>query len=73
MPNTIAQLKQAGMKVWILTGDKQETAVNIGCAGSVRQADWLIVCSKSCSLIDNLDLQFISTGYDLCLTSTISA
>jgi P-type E1-E2 ATPase len=28
-----AQLKQAGMKVWILTGDKQETAVNIGCAG----------------------------------------
>jgi len=27
---TIASLRNAGIKVWILTGDKQETAVNIG-------------------------------------------
>lgn len=30
VPETISMLKQAGMKVWILTGDKIETAVNIG-------------------------------------------
>lgn len=28
--NTIEKLKQAGIKIWILTGDKIETAVNIG-------------------------------------------
>ncbi len=27
---TIVMLKKAGIKVWVLTGDKIETAVNIG-------------------------------------------
>lgn len=27
---TISALKEAGMKVWVLTGDKVETAINIG-------------------------------------------
>lgn len=30
VPVTIAKLKEAGMKVWVLTGDKLETAINIG-------------------------------------------
>lgn len=30
VPETIAALRAAGMKVWVLTGDKQETAVSIG-------------------------------------------
>ena len=30
VPNTIAQLQQAGIKIWMLTGDKLETAENIG-------------------------------------------
>lgn len=29
VPDTISALKDAGIKVWILTGDKEETAVNI--------------------------------------------
>ena len=29
-PETIHSLLQAGIKVWVLTGDKQETAINIG-------------------------------------------
>ncbi len=28
--NTIDTLKKAGIKVWVLTGDKVETAINIG-------------------------------------------
>jgi len=28
--DTISCLKEAGMKVWVLTGDKTETAINIG-------------------------------------------
>jgi P-type E1-E2 ATPase len=35
---TISKLKQAGIKVWVLTGDKIETAINIG---------------YSCDLLDN--------------------
>ena len=30
VPETIAALRAANMKVWVLTGDKLETAVNIG-------------------------------------------
>lgn len=32
VPDTIAQLAKAGIKTWMVTGDKQETAVNIGFA-----------------------------------------
>lgn len=30
VPDTIATLMRAGIKIWVLTGDKQETAINIG-------------------------------------------
>lgn len=30
VPETIEKLRQAGLKVWVLTGDKQETAISIG-------------------------------------------
>merc|ERR1712241_724583 len=29
VPNAIENLRQAGIVVWVLTGDKQETAINI--------------------------------------------
>jgi magnesium-transporting ATPase (P-type) len=38
VPNTISELAKAGIKIWVLTGDKQETAINIGFA---------------CALLDN--------------------
>ena len=30
VPDTIHTLAQAGVRVWVLTGDRQETAINIG-------------------------------------------
>ena len=30
VPDTIRYLREAGIKVWVLTGDKVETAINIG-------------------------------------------
>lgn len=30
VPECIKKLSQAGIKIWVLTGDKMETAVNIG-------------------------------------------
>ena len=42
--DTIHSLKEAGMKVWVLTGDKTETAINIG---------------HSCRLLDHSQKIFI--------------
>lgn len=30
VPDSIADLAAANIKIWVLTGDKQETAINIG-------------------------------------------
>ncbi|KAK1791533.1 hypothetical protein P4O66_013537, partial [Electrophorus voltai] len=37
VPETVEALQKAGIKVWVLTGDKQETAINIACACKLLQ------------------------------------
>lgn len=44
MGETIKALKQADIKLWVLTGDKIETAINIG---------------YSCELLNNNMIQFL--------------
>jgi magnesium-transporting ATPase (P-type) len=45
VPAAIANLRKAGLQVWVLTGDKEETAINIG---------------KSCNLLDSsMDIHVI--------------
>ncbi|KAL3319139.1 hypothetical protein Ciccas_002202 [Cichlidogyrus casuarinus] len=39
VPETIQALREAGMNVWILTGDKQETAVNIAYSAKLITED----------------------------------
>nr|XP_061790612.1 phospholipid-transporting ATPase IC-like [Nerophis lumbriciformis] len=39
VPETISLLQQAGIKVWVLTGDKKETAINIGYACKLLDPD----------------------------------
>lgn len=43
VPDTIAAFREAGIQTWVLTGDKQETAVNI---------------AYSCKLLDQRDTVF---------------
>ncbi|VVT45956.1 uncharacterized protein SAPINGB_P000975 [Magnusiomyces paraingens] len=48
VPETIELLSQAGIKLWVLTGDKVETAINIG---------------YSCNLLDNgMELLLLQLG-----------
>lgn len=47
VPNTIKKLRKAGISTWILTGDKKETAINIG---------------FSCGLLENNMTQYILDG-----------
>lgn len=35
MAQTLEALKAAGIKIWVLTGDKVETAINIGYAAGL--------------------------------------
>lgn len=39
VPETIEALQRAGIKVWVLTGDKQETAINIACSCKLLRSD----------------------------------
>ena len=39
VPDTIANLARAGIKIWVLTGDKQETAENIAFACQLLRTD----------------------------------
>lgn len=32
VPETITKLRQAGLQIWVLSGDKQETAINVAYA-----------------------------------------
>lgn len=47
VPETIVKLRRAGIKVWVLTGDKRETAINIG---------------LSCALLDDTLKLFVVEG-----------
>ncbi|XP_052203630.1 probable phospholipid-transporting ATPase 5 isoform X2 [Diospyros lotus] len=39
VPECIDKLSQAGLKIWLLTGDKKETAINVGFACSLLRHD----------------------------------
>ncbi|XP_065194821.1 phospholipid-transporting ATPase ID-like [Sycon ciliatum] len=39
VPDTIANLARANMKIWVLTGDKDETAINIGYSARLLTPD----------------------------------
>ena len=45
VPQCIDRLAQAGLKIWVLTGDKMETAINIGYAA----AKWKIFLHRTIS------------------------
>ncbi|XP_015584526.1 putative phospholipid-transporting ATPase 9 [Ricinus communis] len=56
VPECIDKLAQAGIKIWVLTGDKMETAINIGFACSLlRQGMKQVIISSETS--ENKTLQ----------------
>ena len=50
VPETIAQLLDAHIHVWVLTGDKQETAINIGHSCKLLKNDGQIIILNTTSL-----------------------
>ncbi|KAF1808822.1 cation transport ATPase [Eremomyces bilateralis CBS 781.70] len=43
VPDTIHTLQEAGIKVWVLTGDRQETAINIGMSCKLISEDMTLL------------------------------
>ncbi|KAJ9061315.1 phospholipid transporting ATPase [Entomophthora muscae] len=43
VPESIALLREAGIKIWVLTGDKVETAINIGYSCNLLSQDMMLV------------------------------
>ncbi len=63
MPETIADLRAAGIKVWILTGDKQEMAINIGFASRQLTSNMklLIINGSNAQVASNTHHPSVST------------
>ena len=48
VPDTIHTLMEAGIKVWVLTGDRQETAINIGYSCKLIDPDMnVLLCNEA--------------------------
>ena len=57
VPETIQTLQTAGIKIWVLTGDRQETAINIGMSCKLVSEDMTLLIvneSDSASTRENL-------------------
>ncbi|KAJ8253162.1 hypothetical protein GJAV_G00209800 [Gymnothorax javanicus] len=68
VPETIASLRKAGLQIWVLTGDKQETAVNIAYACRLLDPEEeLIVLNadtqESCAVLLEESLHYIQSKY----------
>ncbi|KAG8531589.1 uncharacterized protein KY384_003219 [Bacidia gigantensis] len=58
VPDTIHTLQEAGIKVWVLTGDRQETAINIGMSCKLISEDMtLLIVNEESSAATKTNLE----------------
>uniref|UniRef100_A0A3Q3NG47 Phospholipid-transporting ATPase n=1 Tax=Labrus bergylta TaxID=56723 RepID=A0A3Q3NG47_9LABR len=77
VPETIASLRQAGLQIWVLTGDKQETAVNIAYACKLLDPEEEILTlnadsQEACALLLEESLHYIQAKF-LCSSTDQAA
>ncbi|KAL1915087.1 uncharacterized protein VTP21DRAFT_7568 [Calcarisporiella thermophila] len=61
VPETIEHLSQAGIKIWVLTGDKMETAINIGFACNLLRKDMRLVVISGYKSLEAVRQKLIDT------------
>ncbi|KAG8003499.1 putative phospholipid-transporting ATPase VA, partial [Nibea albiflora] len=61
VPETIASLRKAGLQIWVLTGDKQETAVNIAYACKLLDPEEEILTLNADSQVSSRTECFITS------------
>ena len=58
VPDTIHTLQEAGIKIWVLTGDRQETAINIGMSCKLISEDMtLLIVNEESSAATRSNLE----------------
>uniref|UniRef100_A0A8C9ZC09 Phospholipid-transporting ATPase n=1 Tax=Sander lucioperca TaxID=283035 RepID=A0A8C9ZC09_SANLU len=77
VPETIASLRMAGLQIWVLTGDKQETAVNIAYACKLLDPEEEILTlnadsQEACALLLEESLHYIQAKF-LCSSTDQAA
>ncbi|KAJ1561272.1 hypothetical protein HK405_004417 [Cladochytrium tenue] len=67
VPQTIKLLREAGLKIWVLTGDKMETAINIGFACNLLTRNMILIVVNSSSRRTTYEqlLQALETFWDV--------
>uniref|UniRef100_A0A8D0AS42 Phospholipid-transporting ATPase n=1 Tax=Sander lucioperca TaxID=283035 RepID=A0A8D0AS42_SANLU len=68
VPQTIEQLAKADIKIWVLTGDKQETAENIGYSCNMLREEMKEIFVVAFALEKNLQLELLRTA---CMCQTV--
>ncbi|KAL7832777.1 hypothetical protein SRHO_G00297950 [Serrasalmus rhombeus] len=73
VPETIAALRRAGLQIWVLTGDKQETAINIAYACKLLDPEEEIITlnaesQEACAVLLDESLHYIQAKF-LCGSS----
>ncbi|KFP88983.1 putative phospholipid-transporting ATPase VB [Acanthisitta chloris] len=69
VPDTIMALREAGIQIWVLTGDKQETAINIAYSCKLlnqRDTVFTIITEnrETCESLLNLTLEEVKKNYE---------
>lgn len=65
VPETLKCLRNAGIKTWVLTGDKVETAINIGYSSGLLDSQMKLIEITSADVEENLDiLEEVSRALD---------
>ncbi|KRT86590.1 hydrolase, partial [Oryctes borbonicus] len=70
VPVTISNLILAGMKVWVLTGDKQETAINVGYSCQLLTDEMLDVFIVDASTYDEVNQQLLKFRESIKIVNT---
>uniref|UniRef100_A0AAZ3R3F4 Phospholipid-transporting ATPase n=1 Tax=Oncorhynchus tshawytscha TaxID=74940 RepID=A0AAZ3R3F4_ONCTS len=64
VPETIASLRKAGLQIWVLTGDKQETAINIAYACKLLEPDdEIITLNEAMAVLLEESLHYIQAKF----------
>jgi magnesium-transporting ATPase (P-type) len=68
VPESIAKMISAGVKVWMITGDKQETAINIAVSCRLfNDSDSLLVCNANSKALASEKMENVCpTSPNLC-------
>nr|XP_049593784.1 probable phospholipid-transporting ATPase IM isoform X4 [Syngnathus scovelli] len=66
VPQTIEQLAKAGIKIWVLTGDKQETAENIGYSCNMLREEMKDIFAVSANTAEEVKKELVCARRKMC-------